>query len=209
MAIQFSKSLLDGIAPDLSSFGPSSLTSLEQEALASKNWIVFYGMGQTIGPRFHTAMNASVLRQFFRRVSAAVESYELMRGSLIKYFDNYILDSPRFSHYFDALNSIEICMLQLQIAAESLNKSIFEGKCDFRISGNEFRKCFALSNQLKHFGERSQNGNTSSTMPVWFLSEGVTDGVNRIRFDEVFDMVQHLYKLGIIILAGKPEIAEP
>lgn len=200
MVIQYSDGLLNSIAPGLSGFRPFAIAPTGERFEVSRQWVFHFGLNEGIGSIVYTPVLAGALRQYFRRTSAALLHYDLMRKSLEEYFDQFIPDSPKFGKYFTALNSAEICILQIQMAAESLNKSVLRDLKEGKISGPNYDNCFSISNNIKHFGERIQQGRSDSFFPVWFLTEGVTNGKITLTFDALFDVVDNLYQFAIQII---------
>ena len=201
MVVRYSVGLLDTVAPGMSEFRPVTIKRLEEQLDISRNWIFLVGLNEALGSLTYKAIARAAFRQFFRRTSAALEFYESMRKKLEEYSNEYVPDSPKFGKYFTALNSVEICILQIQMAAESLNKSVLRNLGDGRISGNHYETIFSIANNIKHFGERSQDGKVNANFPVWFVSEGVTDGRTTLNFNALFEVVEDLYQLSVDILS--------
>jgi hypothetical protein len=132
----------------------------------------------------------AVLRQMARRHSAAFQSYVRAATSLGDLFTNYQWDSPNLPVYFNALDELEMCLINLQIVFELMNKS--SAQHSPWISGSDIDACIRLTNSIKHFGERRGKGRVTSSFPVWLETEVVTDGIDRIEISTLAALIDSL-----------------
>jgi hypothetical protein len=193
MVMQFSEELLnDWVAPNIVGFQFADLKTLDASAKALGQTMLFFGLQDTLGIKFKS-LPGRTSRQFCRRCIAAVRSYEELKEVLAKYFDGHIPDSPKTSLYFHALDCAEMCLLQIQMAFETFVKGeIFSGIRYFDLP-EDFR---FVANVIKHFGERSQNGQTNGTLlPTWFDNTGIVSGENRVDFDDLAELLNEMIQI--------------
>lgn len=188
--IQFSSSYLEAIATGLGQFEPCYLPALEM-AVPSIEQILKLGMIECLVAKLKPVPSAT-LRQLARRSDGAQQAYIEMRLALETYFLDFVPESPRFEHYFRALNLAESVVLNLHIAFESIRSipdlmpytddDLFTGKVD------------DLANELKHLGGRRKGAGSSKSanLPIYFFNSGITNGKSSLSFSELAENLQAL-----------------
>jgi hypothetical protein len=123
VVIRYNFGLLDDyVAPRITEFTEAAITSLAAELDQCGPWMLFFGIQDAVGRKLKH-LPARTFRQFVRRTVSALRAYETMRLEVEAFLSNQMIDSPKTHHYFHALDSAETCLLQCQMAFESVERS--------------------------------------------------------------------------------------
>jgi hypothetical protein len=192
MVVQYSQRLLDDwVAPSITSFSEPQIIGLEAEDRICRQWMLHFGLLDQLGARWKP-VPARRGRQVARRTAAAIRAYEAMRALIDTFFINHAVGSPKLGLYFEALDAAEIVLLQIQMALEGLNHKNAPW-IPIDVSDEPQRSIIELANDLKHFGEKSylREGN-GPILPLWFVSDGVTNGRSIVTFDQLHETLKDL-----------------
>ena len=198
--IQYSLELLDEfVAPKITGFTQAELSSFGSVVAEFDQWMLIFGIQDVLGKKLKP-MPARAYRQFARRTVAAVRSFENMRMSLGEFFENHVIDSPKTSKYFQALDAAEICLLQCQMAFEVFHRGELVSGLKYEDLSLPIRN---LANGIKHFGERTlENRSANTLIPVWFENRGIVGSEGCVEFRALEAELDEMVKTSKVMLGA-------
>lgn len=183
------------IAPKMSALTTCGAKSLELDANGVEAWLPDFVLNSIF--RFSVAEpQRQLMFTFLRRVDGAVVEYEEGRQALVAYFERRVHSGIRL--YSRALLHFEIC-LALTYQAWCLVRLLVPAAPPLyaKNDGSEFERLNRLYNVWRHADERIVNGEyaPNSTLPLWFVDEGLESVDARVTFTELKEMLASLHRI--------------
>jgi hypothetical protein len=191
MAMQYSKGLLECIADGMSSFSPVMLPELRERRPLIEA-LIKVGVVEALYVKLRP-QSARGLRQALRRLDAARRSYSEMRGALNEYRKNFTPDAPNFGSYFVALDAAENCFIQIHISLDSIKNGLSDPIKDD--SSSVLKRISSIAASIRHSGAQSNaeaQRMSLSRLPVYFVSDGVSNRRDEVSFIEVHKSLELL-----------------
>jgi len=198
MAVTWSASLVNRIAPDLDSFSKAAIPDLSADFLQAPYWLQNYFLNTSFGGRFTGTFEPAVLG-YLRRADHAFRAFHRARELTLEYVANFKPGQPRVRLYYDALDEWEMFVLQLQMAVDLRvymeQENVFEPG-----DGSEVQRLYDMANAVKHLRGHiaSKRFEAGDLLPLWLAPSGLRSFCLSASYLDAATVLRH-----VAILADK------
>jgi hypothetical protein len=183
------------IAPKLSALTTCGAKPLRLDVSGTDAWLPDFVLNTAF--RFTVAEpQRQLMFTLLRRVDGALSEYEAGRQALVTYFERRVHSGIQL--YSRALLHFEVCVA-LTYQAWCLIRQLLPSQPRLfdKNDGSEFDRLNRLYNVWRHADERIASGQHApeSTLPLWFVNEGLESRDGQITFDELAEMLVSLHRI--------------
>jgi hypothetical protein len=174
MAISWSTSLVNRVAPDLNSFNRADIPDVLNEFPEAPHWLVNFLLNTSFGARFKHPFEKIVIG-YLRRAHCAARYYREARTRTLEYVDTHAPGQPRVALYYDAISDWENFSLQSAMAMELYNALSPGDRVFQKGDGSPEQRLYTIANHVKHTAKCVAAGQIAEAemLPLWVDTTGL------------------------------------